>query len=62
MAGMCLADGRSCVMGKCLAHGRLCVSFDSCQLSFDWHQLICADAKLLLVMGMDDYVSDSIGK
>ena len=49
MTGMCLADGRSCVMGKCL-----CVSFDSCQLSFDWHQLICADAKLLLVMGMDN--------
>ena len=22
--------------------------------SFDWHQLICADAKLLLVMGIDD--------
>ena len=61
MAGMCLADGRLCVMGKCLADGRPCVFFDSAAFfcEVDWHQLIFADAELLLVMGMDDNVIES---
>ena len=54
--------------GKCLAVGLVCACLFSCgrlfliaaffSSSFDWHQLICADAKLLLVMGIDDNVSE----
>ena len=59
---MCQADGRLCDGQASSRRALVCVSFDKLQLFLRLigiSLLICADAKLLLVMGMDDNVIES---